>query len=297
MDHNYTETIESSIFDYGLLDDETDKNAVIAFLKDPNSFRSFSDGLKTLLEDIGFSGSDDEMVKYIYDHLKATGIKMDKKTITSWVNGQSRPKIEPKSRPKMYQLCFALKLSWQQTKWFFHHVYYDRAFNVRKIDEAVYYYAFKNQIDFQTANSIIQEVEEAPQPDVSDEDTTNNFTFAVQKRLDNIGSTAELREFLIRNKPQLSVWNQTAYRYLHQMKQSFIGDKNNKHAIEQFKNKLRKAMDDTKYHNCLDVDIGFPDFSPDYSDGYGLIYREILYDAKSNSEPLHQVDYVLYNYK
>ena len=83
------------------------------------------------------------MLKWLiifFSKLKDIGSTISRATVMSWFTGNHRPKVEAGSRPKIYELCFAMQLTYEETVWFFQHVYYDRAFNCHNIREAVYYY-------------------------------------------------------------------------------------------------------------------------------------------------------------
>lgn len=133
-------------------------------MKNPASFRTFDKGLATLLRRKGYSGDFNniaEMSEYLTAKLRRIGSSIEKATVASWFSGKHSPKIEAGSRQKIYEICFSMDLTYQDTLWFFQHVYYDRAFNCHTIEEAVFCYAFQKHISYPEARKIIQEIRDA----------------------------------------------------------------------------------------------------------------------------------------
>ena len=162
MKSDYTLYNQSSIQNYSSIDNV---DQAVEYLKDPTHFRSFGQGLTELLQKknapVDFSDNA-EMADYLFSKLKDIGSTISRATVMSWFTGNHRPKVEAGSRPKIYELCFAMQLTYEETVWFFQHVYYDRAFNCHNIREAVYYYSFLHQLSYQKAQEIIQKIDAAP---------------------------------------------------------------------------------------------------------------------------------------
>lgn len=292
MEENYTKAMEHSVCDHGFLGDDYNDDEVIRFIRNPNSFRSFAEGLKTLFEKIGLSSDSTEMISLILNRFQAIQEKIERKTVSSWVLGTKRPKIEPKSRLKMYQLCFALNLSLENSIWFFHHVYYDIPFNYRKIDEAVYYFAIKNGIDYQTTKTIIKEIESSSCSDITYDDGIHNFTLFMREKLSKMDSTQELVDYISNNKPLFRLWNQTAYRRIDTMVRNMIGSESLKASIERYRNKLIRKVKASSSSGTLSDCVPVSDFFDCNSNECGLILREILFDAKKYdplSDPDHDI--------
>ena len=92
---------------------------------------------------------EEQMAKCLFNKLHKIGSSIEYNTVLSWFQGKHRPKVEAGYRQQIYEICFALNLTFDETKWFFGHVYYDRAFNCHTIEEAVFYYAFRNNVGYQ----------------------------------------------------------------------------------------------------------------------------------------------------
>ena len=94
MESNYTLFNQNSIQDYPFIDDTDD---AVMYVKDPDSFRSFDQGLVELLQKKNYPGnlSDiNEMADYLFHKLKEIGSTIGHGTIVSWLSGEHRPKVE-----------------------------------------------------------------------------------------------------------------------------------------------------------------------------------------------------------
>lgn len=154
-----------------------------------------------------------ELSTYLIERLRKINSSIGAGTVNSWFSGNHSPKIEAGSRNKIYEICFALELSYEETVWFFQHVYYDRAFNCHTITEAIYYYCFLHNQTYTDAQEIIQYVENAPTL-ATDSEETANYTQFVKNHIGELQSVAELKEFLIQNKQNFNSWNKSALKHL-----------------------------------------------------------------------------------
>ena len=276
---NYTEFNESSVkrFDFYSDDEET----TFDFLTNPNSFRSFDFGLIELYRRIGYNGDLNNrylMANDLKAKLKSIGVEFEKDTIHDWFLGIHRPQIKASSRPRMYAICFALNLSLTDTIWFFHHVYYDRAFNCHTIDEAVYYFAFKNNLSYAQAQEIIATVKSADSINTLDVASPSyNYTHFIQDTISEFNSTEELIEFLIRNKSFFYTWNKTALEDLESLISELLGTEQTKREIDELKKLLKKSKKAIEENTC-EIDL----FIEHYEES-GLLIKELFYDAQHAS--------------
>lgn len=241
MDNDYTKGIYEKITIFAC-DEYLDEG--IKFLKEPNFFRTFDKGLIELIKKIDHSGKLDnifDMTDFLYLKLQKINSSIEKNTIYSWFSGKHSPKIEAGSRQKIYEICFSLNLSYDNTLWFFHHVYYDRAFNCHNITEAVYYYAFLNNLQYQEALNIIKDVQLAPTPSAI-ENTQANYTQFVRDRITNFKTVDDLKEFLISNKENFNTWNKSALNKLRELVDTLIAQPESAAEIAKFKRVLTRKI-------------------------------------------------------
>ncbi len=285
MGDNYTTRKQSSIMEYTFINVIEE---AVDYLKNPESFRSFGKGLAELLKRKGYSGDFEnaaEMTEYLMEKLDKIGTSITKQTLRSWLSGKTSPKVEAANRAKMYEICFSLGLNYQETVWFFQHVYYDRAFNCHTIEEAVFYYAFLNGIPYLEARKIIEEIEAAPAV-VADNNIEPNYTLFVRRRISQFCTDDELKEFLIANKDNFRTWNISASRTLHDLHSILLGSPEMKKRIEDLKRQLNKQIERKTNHSMQIGSEANRNKQKLYQVGgemyqdCGLLMKEIFYDAE-----------------
>ncbi|MBQ8041037.1 MAG: hypothetical protein IJ274_14430, partial [Lachnospiraceae bacterium] len=135
---------------------------ILDFLNTSDSFRTFSKGLSELLQKCDYTGADTPEAKtdYLYQKLQDISSDISKEILLQWFQEEEkRPIVKNDFRKSMYEICFALQLPLKEVRWFFSHVYYDRSFNCHCLEEAVYYFCFKNSLSYAEAKDIIHLVE------------------------------------------------------------------------------------------------------------------------------------------
>lgn len=277
MQSSYTLHNQKSILHYSSSDAIDD---AISYLTTPASFRSFDQGLIELLRRKNYPGSlsdIDEMADYLFNRLQSIHSAIGRETVVSWFSGEHRPKVESGSRSKIYEICFSMNLTFDETIWFFQHVYYDRAFNCHNIREAVYYYAFLHQLSYQKAQEIIEEIEAAPLVSPALNSTDTYYTQFIQNQIAQADSIEELKEFLIANKSDFQRWNKSALSVLHDLISQLIGSAESRADIE----KLRKSLIKKEAAGHIDCETNFIDI--DKYKHCGLLIREILFDSQNQS--------------
>lgn len=278
MEQNYTVINQKSISCYPSYDDIED---ALEFLKNPDSFRTFDLGLIELLRRKGYSGNLNnrmEMADYLISRLRDIYSTIEDKTVYSWFSGEHRPKIEAGYRRQIYEICFALHLDYNETVWFFQHVYYDRAFNFHTIEEAVFYYAFLNKSTYEEALSIIREVEDAASDPPAETAFSADYTRFVQNRIVDFHSAEELKEFLISNKSRFDSWNISALNTLNSLIHELLASEEAKQEIDALKRTISRKKDG---NNSIHL-------TPTAYNQCGLLMKEILYDACKDQESAAQ---------
>ena len=282
MNNNYTLFNRQSLQNYFSIDEDLED--AVDFLKSPASFRSFDLGLKELLRKKGYTGSEEngEMADYLYAKLKALPSDIERETVYAWFAGKHRPKIEAGSRRRIYEICFALQLDYEETLWFFHHVYYDRAFNCHTVDEAVFYYALLHGNTWREALDVINAVENANDEWLAGKGTDDGeppfYTQYVQCKISDFSSTWELEEFLIANRDSFHSWNSTALNVINELMHELTGDEDAKLKIDNLKRTLSRRISSGNAVKDLPL-ISKKDY-----DSFGLLIKEILFDAQNSAD-------------
>lgn len=232
----------------------------IKYLNDPSNFRSFSEGLTELIQKYGYNGAADDAVaktNYILSKLSDINVTISKSTVKDWFCDKRRPALVSNSRTIMFQLCFAITASFDDVKWFFSHVYFDRNFNCHTIEEAVYYYCFINNLSYADACRFIQIINSYPE---SKDMPGDAYTSEIKDRITLFSNDTEFLDFFKKNKNIFHKWNKTALLYINQLLSSIRGSKNDKNAINAYKN---------------------GNFNYDIT-GCGLVIQEYLHNYKNN---------------
>ena len=266
MSQNYTQYNSDKVFE---LLNEDDPSDAIEFLKNPESFRAFNQGLSEIMIKKGYvseNATHYDMAQILSKKLAGIGSSLSTHTIDSWFKGEHRPKIEAGYRKQIYEICFALNLSLDETKWFFNHVFYDRAFNCHTIDESVFYFCIKNNLSYMEARNIIEEINDSPALSSSSKKIPN-YTSYVQQELNDTNSSAELISFLSLNKENFKSWNESAYAKLDELVKLLLPTKKGKEEIDKLKTKIKKS---NTFYGAI----------PKLKDQkeWGLIMKEFFYD-------------------
>ena len=271
MNQNYTQYNSDSIYQFWDEDDTTD---AIDFLKDPNNFRAFNQGLSEIMIKKGYvpeNATPNDMAQVLSTKLTEIGSSRSLSTISSWLTGKHRPKVEAGYRKQIYEICYALNLTFKETIWFFHHVYYDRAFNCHTIDESVFYFCFKNNISYKEALNIIKKIEDSPVISSSSK-IFPNYTLFVQQSIEDIDSTDELISFLSLNKENFSSWNESAYKALDDLVKKLLPSEKGKIEIDKIKRKIKNK----------NSSYGVIPKLKDQKE-WGLVMKEFFYDFSDES--------------
>lgn len=96
----------------------------VNFLKNPKSFRNFDEGLRQILIEKGFADikdNNEKLANQLWNRLNEIGSTIQFNTVRSWFcdNPKPRPKVEAGSRRTIYEICFVLNLSLDETECFF----------------------------------------------------------------------------------------------------------------------------------------------------------------------------------
>lgn len=273
MNDNHTVLIEKTTSNFSSIDDYEE---AAGFYKTSDPFRPFNEGLKELLKRKGYKESLEnnlEMADYLISKLRSINSTIEKETVRAWFSGKHRPEVKESSRRKMYEICFALNLTYEDVKWFFHHVYYDRSFNCHNINEAVFYFAFTHGTSYQEALDIITIIENTDtneNPVINN--STPNYTKFVQGKISNFTSAKELIDFLISSKENFKSWNGQAFNAIKELLDEIRGNECSKVEIEKLKHTLKSLIENK--NNTISI--------KDY-DNCGLLIKEMIYDANESA--------------
>lgn len=289
MEHTYTRLVQSKIdeinnkslssdFDYDL-SDNTEELKKLA-----NEFnRPFSEGLTQLLKYTSYDGDLDNIEEkraFIRKKLKSIGASADEKTVLNWLDGSSYPRAneaKDTTRDRIYRLCFALSASMDDVDWFFNHVYFQRSFYCRRMEEAVYYYCFKNNYDYGHARQLISDIQAFSEPESANSGESTH-TREIQNQLDHCSTDEELKQYFRKNKWmfQEEHLNQSAEKALCELLDEIQGKETDRAIAEGVRESYNPDNESRK--------IKYNENSPEIAN-CGLIVQEVFPD-----KPYYNID-------
>ncbi len=273
---HYTYLINESYF--GISDPES----ASIFLTDPTNFRPFYDGLTEAILHGGYHGSitnENDKINFLYNRLRITDPSTKKdfsKTIKGWFIDKRVPKRQ--SRDIMFKICFALNYDYEQTEWFFGHVYFDRCCNCHIISEAVYYYCFLNRLPYSKAKQLINSIETSSATYCPDIQEDSIYTNEYKEQISTFRSEDELINYLVQHKHDFNHFNQQSKEIIENYITAIKGkgDKFNHDIIRSLKQRLTDAIKNQFTSlNCIITRAEL--------EHCGLLIREIYKDASNES--------------
>ena len=287
MEHTYTRLVRSKVDEINnenlsddyFIHDLGDSDNTEELIKLVNEFnRPFSEGLILLIKGSSDNTFDnlDEIIEYVKLKLKPIAISDDKKNILGWLKGKvEHPKAGEATRDRIYRLCFALSVPLDDVNWFFNHVYFQRSFNCRRIEEAIYYYCFKNNYDYGHAQQLISEIRAFPEQKSQNTEATV-YTTEIQKQLDTCSTDEELKQYFRKRKWTFQE-NQANQRAMYELRE-FLENIQGKETDRAVAKKIKKIRTGKS-----------KDVEPETT-GCGLIVQEILALDEPHEEPCKGID-------
>lgn len=196
------------------LEEETLYSAKL--LTNPAWLLNFSRRLTSLIEAYGYTGDPndtDARVSFLLKKYQNGSIPISKTTLRSWFSGKSRPYYESRSRERMHELCFALRMDYPSVCRFFTQVYFDRCFNCRSVREAVYCYCFSTDQDYMAAIRLYEAAIDFPLQKAALQKPIS-FTHAMEQDIVSLKTDSELLNYIKEHRDSFAEYNQSARRAL-----------------------------------------------------------------------------------
>lgn len=214
MNISYTEQMENALWQkWNELDEELDNTTTLDFLNDEDEFRTFGDGLITLISKKYPDADLTDVPKFLAAMCKENNMDINviasRNTLKNWFEGDKRPKKGEADREHMFALSFALNFTTEETAELFHKVYLDRAFDFRNEKELVYYFCISNNKSWFDAQAIIGSIEHL---EGSDDKTV--YTSVIKKDVDTFTDEAQLLTYVKNHRHNLEQSNKTAKEHL-----------------------------------------------------------------------------------
>lgn len=152
----YTMNMNDAAYDISQIDSVEGKYTELLDYLNSSNFRSFGDGLKTVIcskMPIDSTMTPQEFLQACCKEKKIT--VASSATLYNWFHKGMRPDRAEQRREAIFALAFALELTVEETINLFHKVYLDRAFNKRSYKELIYYYCIKRGNTYSHAQKLI----------------------------------------------------------------------------------------------------------------------------------------------
>lgn len=205
-----------------------DVEAIISFLNELANVNMFFKGVQKYIVSKGYSRVEleaKELIKVVIELFQKNNVVEEKEgkkttyvsrnTISNWLT--KNPPIDSlQSRDNVFALCFALELDIYETIEFFLKYYQAIPFDLRRIEECVYYYALRNDLKFQETLILIKEYKgNLVLKNTSNErQNDSEFTRLALHRIETISSKEDFESFMKDNMVYFNSLNEGAINKL-----------------------------------------------------------------------------------
>lgn len=126
-------------------------------------FRGFDESLTDFLAAHGYTGDAADpkaKARFLRDKYQQAGIRLPR-DFSAWFTPSKRL-----DRESLFQLCFAFRLSVEETEDFFRRVACSRGFDCHSVTEAAYYFSMRNRLSYPEAREILRQIPIPPREKV-----------------------------------------------------------------------------------------------------------------------------------
>lgn len=267
--------------------DDDDYGDIIDYLNKAENFRTFDEGLTEFIkkhgyvEKQGLSKKDivKERTDFLVNKIKEKNIPISSNSILKdYISGKRRPLLADAGREMMFKLCFAMDLNVEETNDFFNKIYFDRTFNVKNINELVYYFCIKNKKSFTYAQELIEKLEKLLSEDASDATKKAIYTNSIKEKADVFTTEEELIRYVLDNKNAFNKYNVTAIKEYTNLLDRIQGKKQDKEVLDR----LSKVKTNREHEDLKKCGLVIQDF-----------YKNNLSELTTNMD-IASVDFMLY---
>lgn len=208
--------VEGRFFEY---DFETDAFPGKSDMESLDAVSTFVEYLLAHAIRCGYSGEPTDvgsLASFVAEKSKNAGVNISRQTLVNWLT-RGLPANTAGGRENVYRLCFAMEMNDGQAREFFLKAYLERPFNYKDINEAVYFYCFRNALPYADAQRIISRIESLR---VVDNPYADNITEQIGERLSNLATEEELLNYISENRSGFAIQNQSATEKIEQLIES-----------------------------------------------------------------------------
>lgn len=217
-------------------------------------FRSFSASLDEVIQEHGYEGDIDcleDKVSFMRKAFEREGISPAPRIKDWYVDEMKR--IDRKTG---FQICFALGLDQNETEDFFKRVVLEKCFDCHIMEEAIYYFCFRNGMNYREAQEVIAQapLEEAKHASVDqmvfDEETL--YTSAIIRELEQFQTVEELLAYLRKNAKKFGYHHAGATKVIQDLWKHI---EKKKEGLAAFEKRMiqREVVNDSKDRSVFDI--------------------------------------------
>ena len=202
----YTTILKNYIYDGDITSKE-----IMSFLNNQDNFKNFGNSLTYFIENLFHV---EDAYQYLIDAYKKHNIKYTRSTLKNWFFHDKGPKSSGSNRINVYKIAFALELNVDQTSQLFIEVYHDRPFDLRQLNEFVYYCCLNLGYSYSKAESLIESISQ----EFNDEST--HYTIHTQtmiKDAKKIKDEEEIIWYIRHNRSNFDYYMLSARRVLNSL--------------------------------------------------------------------------------
>lgn len=140
--------------------------------------------------------SNEELYTFVVEKFKKNNVPIDEagRTLKNWL--KLKPdELAPTQKDLAIKICFALKLSPEESECFIEKALYIRPFNFKSIKDTVYYFGINNRLSYDDTIKIFDELDNAESNDFEKKETN-----IVIKEIARIITKNELIEYINKNR-------------------------------------------------------------------------------------------------
>lgn len=259
---------------------------IIDYMNKAENFRTFDEGLTEFIKKHGYVEEDglsrekciEQRTDFLYKRMKEKNISISKSTLEGYFSGERRPEVVQKGRQNVFKLCFALDLDVDETTKFFNKIYFDRTFNVKNINELVYYFCIKNKKSFNYAEDLIKKVKKLLSEDTTETSNKLIYTNSMREEADVFTTEEELIRYVLDNKNAFERYNVTATKEFNQLLSRIQGKQEDKEVLDR----LKKSRTNREHEDLKKCGLVVQD-----------LFKNNLFESTKNMD-IASVDFMLY---
>ena len=203
----YSEELQLLIEEIDVMDDDFSEK----FQEVITYFRPFSERLSEFITYYGYQGNRDDIqakTQFMKQQFKMCKIPLHR-NIEKWFKGEKEI-----NRETAYKICMALQLNIEDSELFFAKVMLERGFDYHNMKEAIYYYAIKQQKNYEEVENILNKAVKVNNQQTVKSHSQVLYTSIIKEEIDKFETQEQLLQYFEDHQEQFTYNNATATHYM-----------------------------------------------------------------------------------